>query len=78
MPDLHRSFDVGGLATDELLDCQGRVTHRLVLEIDGTVSVHIVDRGLTVRVDPTTGTVLTPRMHVPPQVVNAARSMRAG
>lgn len=69
---------LAGLVAEELLDCQGRVTHRLVLEVDGTVSVRFVDRGLTARIDPSTGTVLTPGLHVPPQVVSAARSMRVG
>lgn len=67
-----------GLVSEELIDCQGRTTHRLVLELDGTVSVHFVERGLAARIDPRTGTVLTPGFQVPPQVMNAARAMRVG
>ena len=69
---------IGGLVSEELIDCQGRTTHRLVLEIDGTISVRFVERGVTARIDPRSGTVLTPGVHVPPQVMNAAASMRVG
>lgn len=65
-----------GLVTEELIDCQGCTTHRLVLEVDGTVTVRFVASGVAARVDPETGTVLTPGVHVPPQVMNAVRAMR--
>lgn len=67
---------LAGLVTEELIDCQGRPTHRLVLELDGTVTVRFVERGLDIRIDPTTSTVLTPGARVPPQVMNAAAAMR--
>ncbi len=66
------------LVADVLIDCQGRVTHRLVLRLDGTVSVTSTATGITATVDPSTGTVLTPGVHLPDQVVNAARAIRVG
>lgn len=73
----HQRFgDIAGLVTEELIDCQGRTTHRLVLELDGTVRVRFVERDLEVRIDPRTSTVLTPGVQVPPQVMNAAAAMR--
>ncbi len=64
------------LVSDVLIDCQGRSTHRLVLECDGSVTVHFAAGGTVARVDPSTRTVLTPGVHVPPQVMNAAAAMR--
>ena len=60
------------LMTEELLDCQGRTTHRLVLELDGTVTVTFVPSGTTARIDTARRTVLTPGVHVPPQLMGAA------
>lgn len=71
-----RSDALIGLVTEELIDCQGRTTHRLVLELDGTVTVRFVERRVEVRIDPRTSTVLTPGIQVPPQVMNAALAMR--
>ena len=67
-----------GLVTEELIDCQGRTTHRLVLELDGTVTVRFVEQGLVIRLDPRTGAVLTPGARVPPQVMNVAVAMQPG
>jgi hypothetical protein len=64
------------LVTEELIDCSGDVTHRLVLEIDGTVSITFVSSGVTARVNPTTREVLTPGVHVPPPLMDQAASMR--
>lgn len=64
------------LTATELLDCQGRVTHRLVLEIDGTVTVVFAASGVQARVDPATATVMTPGVRVPHEVMNAASTMR--
>ncbi len=64
------------LVTEELIDCFGHPSHRLVLEIDGTVSITFVSSGVTARVDPTTRAVLTPGIHVPPQLMDHAASMR--
>ncbi|MDJ0770934.1 MAG: hypothetical protein QNJ12_19230 [Ilumatobacter sp.] len=64
------------LVTEELIDCFGQLTHRLVLEIDGTVSITFASSGVTARVDPTTRAVLTPGMHVPQSLIDQAASMR--
>ena len=64
------------LATEELIDCFGHRTHRLVLEIDGTVSITFISSGVTARVDPTTRAVLTPGIHVAPALMDQAASMR--
>lgn len=64
------------LVTEELIDCSGQLTHRLVLEIDGTVSITFASSGVTARVDPATRALLTPGIHVPPQLMDHAASMR--
>lgn len=66
------------LVTEELIDCFGQRTHRLVLEIDGTVSITFVSSGVTARVDPSTRAVLTPGVQVPPTLLDHAASMRLG
>ncbi len=66
------------LVTEELIDCSGIATHRLVLEIDGTVSITFVSSRVTAKVDPSTRTVLTPGVHVPPTLMDHAASMRIG
>ena len=63
------------LVTEELIDCFGQPTHRLVLEIDGTVSITFVSSGVTARIDPTTRVVLTPGVQVPPTLMDQAASM---
>ena len=64
------------LVTEELIDCFGQSTHRLVLEIDGTVTITFVKSGVTARVDPTTRAVLTPGIQVPQAILDHAASMR--
>ena len=64
------------LVTEELIDCFGQVMHRLVLEIDGTVSITFSASGVTARVDPTTRSVLTPGVNIPPALMDHAVSMR--
>lgn len=64
------------LVTDELIDCSGQPTHRLVLEIDGTVTVTFVPSGVSARIDPSTRAVLTPGVHVPSTILDHAASMR--
>lgn len=66
------------LVTEDLIDCFGQATHRLVLEIDGTVSITFVSSGVTARVDPTTRAVLTPGVQVPTTLLDHASSMRLG
>jgi hypothetical protein len=60
------------LLTEELLDCQGRVTHRLVLELDGSVQVTMMSSGVTAQVDTAKRRVLTPGVHLPEEVISAA------
>ena len=64
------------LVTEELLDCNGRVTHRLVLDLDGTVLVTICGGSTTIRVDPKRRLVLTPGAHLPAALLDAACGMR--
>ncbi len=66
------------LVTEELIDCFGQPTHRLVLEIDGTVSITFVSSGVAARVDPATRAVLTPGVHVPEALLDHAATMRLG
>lgn len=66
------------LLTEELLDCSGRVTHRLVLDLDGSVCVTVMSSGVTARVDPIGRVVLTPGVRLPDQVLVAASSLRLG
>lgn len=69
-------IDPTALVAEELVDCQGRTTYRLVLDVDGTVLVTIAVSGVTVRVDPTVQTVLTPGVVLPDEVMRAASSLR--
>ncbi len=64
------------LVTEDLIDCNGHATHRLVLEIDGTVTVTFASSGVSARIDPSTRAVLTPGVHVPQQILDHAASMR--
>ncbi len=64
------------LVSEELIDCFGQLTHRLVLEIDGTVSITFASSGVTAKVNPATRAVLTPGVHVPPALMDHAASMR--
>jgi len=64
------------LVSEELIDCFGQRTHRLVLEIDGTVTITFVSSGVTAQVDPATRAVLTPGVRVPPNLIDHAASMR--
>lgn len=55
----------------ELLDCDGRTSHTLVLEPDGTITVRF-RAGHRARIDPATRTVLTPGVTVPVGLLDAA------
>lgn len=55
----------------ELLDCDGRTSHTLVLELDGTITVRF-RAGHCARIDPVTRTVLTPGVTVPVGLLDAA------
>lgn len=67
-----------GLVTEELIDCFGQLTHRLVLEIDGTVTVTFVRSGVKAKVDPKSRSVLTPGVTVPETLLDHAATMRIG
>ncbi|MBL8775185.1 MAG: hypothetical protein JNK12_04615 [Acidimicrobiales bacterium] len=57
------------------LDCSGRISHTLTLLIDGTVEISFAD-GRRARLDPASGTNLTPDVHVPPGLVHQAGQLR--
>lgn len=52
------------LRSTELLDCHGRVSHRLTLLFDGKVEIAFAHGHVAV-VDPRTRTCLTPGVHIP-------------
>ncbi|WCO65501.1 hypothetical protein PO878_13440 [Iamia majanohamensis] len=64
------------LARALVLDCQGRTTHTLVLEVDGTVTIRFHPGGAEARVDPRTRTVLTPSVTVPAGLLDEAAALR--
>ncbi len=64
------------LVTEELMACFGQPTHRLVLEIDGTVTITFTSSGVVARVDPLTRAVLTPGVHVPTALLDHAATRR--
>lgn len=64
------------LATLELLDCAGRVSHRLTLEADGTVTITFTASARTARVDPRTRRNLTPQVPVPDALVDQATGLQ--
>lgn len=65
------------LSTREILDCAGRTTHRLVLDLDGSVRVTIVSSGRTVRIDPATRQILTPGGRLADDIIRLACELRA-
>lgn len=64
------------LASFELFDCQGRVSHRLRLEADGTVTVRFIASALSARVDPRTRRNLTPQVPVPDALLDQAAGLQ--
>jgi hypothetical protein len=65
-----------GLLSSAMLDCHGRITHRLTVLPDGRVQ--IVASGLELLVDPVTRVVLRPRgAHVDDQVMSCAVALAA-
>ena len=63
------------LERTSLIDCSGRVTHTLIRQIDGRITVRIHD-GRTIEVDGSTLTVLTPGAHLPESVMAAVRAFQ--
>ncbi len=62
------------LVSFDVLDCHGRVSHRLRLELDGTVTIRF-EGGPTAKVDPTRRQNLTPHVTVSPSLMDAAVSL---
>ena len=56
--------DFSFLRSTDLLDCQGRVSHRLTLQIDGTVEIAFA-HGTTAIVDPHKRVCMTPGVRIP-------------
>lgn len=70
----HPGVDISEyLEQTSLLDCTGQVTHTLIRQIDGRITVRI-HNGRTVDVDGSTLTVLTPGAHLPESVMAAVRA----
>jgi hypothetical protein len=61
-------------ASTDLLDCQGNRTHRLTLQIDGTVKI-LFNGGATAVVDPVKRSCLTPGMTITPSLMDAAATL---
>lgn len=62
------------LTSVDVLDCSGRTTHTLTLQIDGTVRISMPS-GLEAVVDPTRRLVLTRGVNVPSTLFDAAASL---
>lgn len=69
-PDL-----TGFLTTVQLLDCDGTVSHTLVLQLDGNVTIRFA-AGHEVRIDPVRRTVLSPGVVLPASLLDAAAQLR--
>jgi len=65
----------GFLTGIDRIDCDGRVSHTLTLEIDGTVRVELPG-GRVARIDPGTRQNLTPHVPVPTTVIDQAVHLR--
>lgn len=61
--------------TAEALDCFGNVVYRLRLRFDGIVEVRL-HTGTVADVEPRTGTVLTPGVHLDPVIIDQCRQLR--
>lgn len=62
------------LITETVMDCSGRVTHRLRLHLDGLVEV-VDARGSRALIDPVHQVCLTPGMSVATHVMDIAVGM---
>ncbi|MBM3684471.1 MAG: hypothetical protein FJW83_08015 [Actinobacteria bacterium] len=65
------------LSRADLLSCDGTTSHTLLLELDGTVTIHFRE-GHRARVDPRTRTVLTRGMVLPTSLLDAACHLAGG
>ena len=59
----------------DALDCFGNVAYRMTLRFDGTIRVALRS-GLTVDVEPRSGTVLTPGAHLDQMIIDQCRQFR--
>lgn len=64
------------LATVELFDCAGHASHRLTLELDGTVTIEFLHGRRAPRVDPARRHNLTPHIPVPDALLDQAAEFR--
>jgi hypothetical protein len=62
------------LRSEDIVDCTGRVTHRLRLRLDGQVEITDARHNRAV-IDPINAVCLTPGMSVSPHVMGIAVSM---
>jgi len=62
------------LCSAQLLDCFGKVSHTLILQLDGTVHIHFA-AGHVAKVDPCTHTNLTPAITVHHDLMHAAGAL---
>jgi hypothetical protein len=70
IPDKVPAVDASELSSSQLIDCHGRVTHTLVLLVDGSVRVRTDSMELTVV--PATRQVLPPGARLPEAVLDHA------
>jgi hypothetical protein len=63
------------LISTSIIDCQGRATHTLTLQLDGTVEVRSA-MGDRLLIDPARRCCLTPGARVPEQLMDLAASLR--
>lgn len=68
--------ELSGLITEQIIDCSGQVTQELTLDFGGSVTVRFGPSGPADRVDATNRCVLTPRAHVPDQIMDLAVGLR--
>jgi hypothetical protein len=69
-------MDISGyLEQISLIDCNGQVTHTLIRQLDGRISVQFRG-GRTIDVDGTTLVVITPGAHLSEALSAAVRSFR--
>jgi hypothetical protein len=61
--------------TAQALDCFGNVVYQMRLRFDGTVRVTL-QSGLTVDVEPSSGTVLTPGVHLDQTIITQCCQFR--
>lgn len=61
--------------TADALDCFGNVAYRMTLRFDGTIRVTLRS-GMSVDVEPQSGTILTPGAQLDPLIIDQCRQFR--